>query len=107
MLIAAPVLIATRLEAFNDGGQDADGHPDFLGSHGMEDIAAVTDRRPELLADCEALPAELRAYLAAAFTQLLANTDFLSTLSGHLAGDAASQSRLPRHTDSLRGLTRL
>lgn len=106
-LIAAPVFIATKLEAFNDRGRDADGQPDFLGSHDMEDIVAVTDRRPELLAECEAMPAELRAYLAEAFTQLLANADFLSTLSGHLPGDTASQSRLPNLTDSLRGFTRL
>jgi hypothetical protein len=60
-LIAALVFIATKLEAFNDRGRDADGQPDFLDSHDMEDIVAVTDRRPELLAECEAMPAELRA----------------------------------------------
>ena len=73
----------------------------------MEDIVAVTDRRPELLAECVAMPADLRAYLAEAFTRLLANTDFLSTLAGHLPADAASQSRLPKLTNSLRGFTRL
>ncbi len=106
-LIAAPVFIATKLEAFNDRGRDAAGEPDYLGSHDMEDIVAVTDRRPELLAECAAMPADLRAYLAEAFTRLLANTDFLSTLAAHLPGDVASQSRLPILTDSLRGFTRL
>ncbi|MEX1166038.1 MAG: hypothetical protein WEK74_04080 [Hydrogenophaga sp.] len=72
-LIAAPVFIATKLEAFNDRGRDANGEPDFLVSHDMEDIVAVTDRRPELLVECEAMPVELRAYLAVAFTRLLAN----------------------------------
>lgn len=106
-LIAAPVFIATKLEAFNDRGRNAAGEPDYLGSHDMEDIVAVTDRRPELLAECVAMPADLRAYLAEAFTRLLANTDFLSTLAGHLPADAASQSRLPKLTNSLRGFTRL
>ncbi len=73
----------------------------------MEDIVAVTDRRPELLTKCEAMPAELRAYLASAFTGLLANADFLTTLAGHLPGDAASQSRLPKLIEALRGFTRL
>jgi hypothetical protein len=106
-LIAAPVFIATKLEAFNDRGRDANGEPDFLGSHDMEDIVAVTDRRPELLSECEAMPDELRAYLASAFSGLLANADFLTTLAGHLPGDAASQSRLPKLTDTLRAFTRL
>jgi hypothetical protein len=106
-LIAAPVFIATKLEAFNDRGRDANGEPDFLGSHDMEDIVAVTDRRPELLTECAAMPAELRAYLASAFHHLLAHADFLTTLAGHLPGDAASQSRLPKLTDTLRGFTRL
>ena len=68
---------------------------------------AVTDRRPELLAECAAMPAGLRVYLAEAFTRLLFNADFLSTLAGHLPGDGASQSRLPKLTDSLRAFTRL
>ena len=73
----------------------------------MEDIVAVTDRRPELMSECEAMPAELRDYLAEAFTALLANADFVTTLAGHLPGDAASQSRLAKLTDTLRDFTRL
>jgi len=61
-LIAAPVFIATKLEAFNDRGRDAAGELDYLGSHDMEDIVAVTDRRPELLAECAAMPAGMRAF---------------------------------------------
>lgn len=106
-LIAAPVFIATKLEAFNDRGRDANGEPDFLGRHDMEDIVAVTDRRPELLSECEAMPDELRAYLASAFSGLLANADFLTTLAGHLPRDAASQSRRPKLTDTLLAFTRL
>ena len=51
-LITAPVFIGTKLEAFKDRGKDADGRPDFLGSHDLEDIINVADRRPELQGEC-------------------------------------------------------
>jgi len=106
-LINAPVFIATKLEAFNDRGKDANGQPDFLGSHDMEDIITVTDRRPELLGECRAMPAELRSYLAQAFSTLFKHPDFETTLAGHLPGDAGSQTRLKRLSDALREFTQL
>jgi hypothetical protein len=106
-LINPPVFIATKLEAFNDRGKDANGQPDFLGSHDMEDIITVTDRRPELLAECRAMPAELRDYLALAFSSLFKHPDFETTLAGHLPGDAGSQTRLARLTATLREFTKL
>ena len=60
-LIAAPVFIGTKLEAFKDRGKDADGKPDYLGSHDLEDIITVADRRPELLEEFRAAAPELRA----------------------------------------------
>lgn len=106
-LIAAPVFIATKLEAFKDRGRDADGQPDYLGSHDMEDIITVADRRPELLGECRAAPADLRAYLAESFASLFDSADFVTTLAGHLPGDAASQARLKKLTETLRDFTRL
>lgn len=106
-LIAAPVFIATKLEAFNDRGKDASGQPDFLGSHDMEDIITVSDRRPELLDECRAMPAELRTYLAQAFNALFEQVDFESTLAGHLPGDASSQRRLKDLVKTLREFTSL
>lgn len=106
-LIAAPVFIATKLEAFKDRGKDASGQPNYLGSHDLEDIITVTDRRPELLDECQAMPAELRAYLAQEFTKLFASADFETSLAGHLPGDAASQSRLGKLSASLRSFTKL
>ena len=55
-LIAAPVFIATKLEAFKDRGKDASGQPDLLGSHDLEDIITVSDRRPELIEECGVAP---------------------------------------------------
>lgn len=42
-LIAAPVFIGTKLEAFKDRGKDVHGRPDYLGSHDLEDIITVAD----------------------------------------------------------------
>jgi hypothetical protein len=104
-LISAPVFIATKLEAFKDRGKDASGQPDFLGSHDLEDIITVTDRRPELIDECRAMPAELRDYLAKEFSALFANADFETTIAGHLPGDAASQTRLGKLKTTLRSFT--
>lgn len=106
-LIHAPVFVATKLEAFRDRGHDSDGQPDYLGSHDLEDIITVVDRRPELLAECGAASPELRAYLAGSFDTLLADKDFNTVLAGHLPGDMASQSRLPKLRASLRALAKL
>ena len=106
-LIAAPVFIGTKLEAFKDRGKDANGKPDFLGSHDLEDIITVVDRRPELLAECRAGAPELRAYLAAGFKALFANSEFEQALSGHLPGDAFSQQRVTPLAKTLRELSKL
>ena len=104
-LIAAPVFIATKLEAFKDRGKDANGQLDFLGSHDLEDIITVVDRRPELTDECRTMPVELREYLAQEFSVLFANADFEMTIAGHLPGDAASQSRLGKLKTTLRSFT--
>lgn len=106
-LISAPVFVGTKLEAFKDRGRDASGQPDYLGSHDLEDIITVADRRPELVDNCRAAPAELRDYLAASFAALLADPDFQSTLAGHLPGDAFSQRRLKGLRETLQALSQL
>lgn len=106
-LISAPVFIGTKLEAFKDRGKDAHGRPDFLGSHDLEDIITVADRRPALLGECHAATPELRAYLAAEFTALFANPEFEQALSGHLPGDAFSQQRARPLANTLRQLSTL
>lgn len=106
-LITAPVFIGTKLEAFKDRGKDDSGRPDFLGSHDLEDIITVADRRPELLAECRVAAPELRTYLAAEFTALFTNPEFEQALSGHLPGDAFSQQRTRPLANTLRELARL
>lgn len=89
-LIAAPLFVATKLEAFAGRGQG-----DFLFSHDTGDLLAVIDGRESLLDECRSSPPELRAYLSERFTGLLAQRAFRDALPGHFSGDAASQERLP------------
>jgi hypothetical protein len=59
------------------------------------------------LAECAAATPELRGYLAQAFSRLLADADFNTTLAGHLPGDASSQGRLQKLRDALHALANL
>lgn len=106
-MISAPVFVCTKLEAFKDRGRDVHGKPDFLGSHDLEDIITVVDRRPELLAECRLETAELRNYLATEFTALFANSEFETALAGHLPGDTFSQQRIRPLVNTLRELSNL
>jgi hypothetical protein len=101
-LIAAPVFLATKLEAF-----DGRGNGDFLFSHDLGDLLAVIDGRDTLLEECRVGPFELKAYLSERFLGLLALPSFLDALSGHLPGDAASQDRLPELVAKLRTIAGL
>ncbi len=106
-LITAPVFIGTKLEAFKDRGKHANGKPDYLGSHDLEDIITVADRRAELLEECSAAPPELRGYLSAEFTALFSDPEFEQALSGHLSGDSFSQQRVKPLAQTLRELAKL
>lgn len=101
-LIAAPVFLATKLEAFAGRGQG-----DFLFSHDLGDLIAVVDGREVLLEECRASPQALRAYLAERLQALLAQPAFRDAMPGHLPGDAASQERLPELLEKLRHLAGL
>lgn len=88
-LIAAPLFVATKLEAFHGRGGG-----DFLFSHDMGDLIGVIDGRDTLLDECESMDAELRGYLGAQFSALMQQRRFRDALPGHLPGDAIGQSRL-------------
>jgi hypothetical protein len=101
-LIAGPVFVATKLEAFKGRGRG-----DFLASHDIEDIVTVVDGRESLISEAEHSPVELRDYLATEIGRLTASDEFLDSLAGHLPGDAGSQSRLPSVIERLRAITSL
>ena len=100
-LIAAPVFVATKLEAFKGRGNG-----DFLVSHDLEDIVTVVDGRPALIDELRGAPEELRTYIATEISALLGTPGFLDALPGYLPGDSASQSRVPIVIDLLDTLTR-
>ena len=100
-LIAPPVFLATKLEAFRGRGGD-----DFLASHDLEDIAIVVDGRPELVNEVPTCESALRTYLTDEIGSLLRNRAFLEALSGHLPADETSQARLPIIRERLRLLSR-
>jgi hypothetical protein len=99
-LIAPPVFLATKLEAFHGRGGG-----DFLASHDLEDIAVLIDGRPELVHEVATCEDELRTYLADEIESLLRNAAFLEALPGHLPGDETGQARLPIIRERLRLLT--
>lgn len=55
-LVAAPVFLATKLEAFSGRGRG-----DYLFSHDLGDFLAVIDGRDSLVDECRSSRAELRA----------------------------------------------
>lgn len=89
-LIAPPVFLATKLDAFRGRGAG-----DFLASHDLEDVTVLIDGRPELVDEVRASDPALRTYIADEVSALLAEPAFIESLAGHLPGDDASQARLP------------
>jgi predicted nucleotidyltransferase len=88
-LISAPYFLATKLEAFHGRGQF-----DFRTSRDLEDIVAVVDGRPEIVAEAQQAATSLQRFLSDEFSALLAERDFLEALPGHLLPDAVSQQRI-------------
>lgn len=101
-LVTAPVFLGTKLEAFKDRGK-----ADYIASHDLEDVITVIDGRATLLDEATNSPADLRAYLALEFKQLLANNDFMTALPGQLPTDLGSQARLPSLLKKIRQLSEL
>lgn len=99
-LIAAPVFIGTKLEAFKGRGNN-----DYMASHDLEDIITVVDGRQTLLEEIGQSPRVLREYLALEFKQLLANRDFMDALRGQLPTDIGSQARVPTLLKKLKALS--
>ena len=81
--------MATKLAAFKGRGKG-----DFFGSRDLEDLIAVVDGRPALVAEVQAAGGDLRTYVRAGVKALLAAPRFLDGLPGYLLPDAASQSRI-------------
>jgi len=88
-LIASPVFVATKFEAFADRGQ-----ADLLGSHDLEDIVNVLDGRPEIVEEIAASPVELQRYLADWCGALLATPNFMDTMQSMVFPDESLAERV-------------
>jgi predicted nucleotidyltransferase len=75
--LSAPYFLATKLEAFNDRGNN-----DVYLSHDLEDVITVVDGRDELLQELAAAPAEVRRFVAGQFQAMLNHPDFSNVLPG-------------------------
>ena len=101
-IISAPVLIATKLVAFQDRGEG-----NFQASHDLEDIISVIDGRAELLEEFAVAAPEIRDYLDDEIGVLLGTPAFFDSIPAHLKPDSASQARLPLIISRLRVLAGL
>lgn len=98
-VVTPALFVATKLEAFHGRGGG-----DVVASHDLEDIVAVLDGRPEIVADVAAARDDLREYIGTEIRFLLDNPDFTEALGGFLLPDAASQARRSLVMERLRGL---
>lgn len=98
----APHFIAMKLEAFDSRGDGG-----YMASHDLEDVVAIVDGRAELVNEVAAVTGPLRSYLRDRVAALLDDPEFVAALPGHLAGDYASQSRLPLVLGRLRAISGL
>jgi hypothetical protein len=89
-MVSAPYFLATKLAAFDGRGQG-----DYMMSHDMEDIVAVLDGRPEVVAEVLNCEHQLKNHLKARLSALITDARFIEALPGHLPGDAGSQARVP------------
>jgi hypothetical protein len=89
-VIAAVHFLATKLEAF-----DARGKGDYVASHDLEDVLAIVDGRPSLVAELESAADEAAVFVRRRLGELTSDSSFLDAVAGHLPGDSASQRRVP------------
>lgn len=99
--IDGPHFCATKLEAFASRAKG-----DYL-HHDLEDFIGLVDERPALVAEIAACPQDTLRFIATTTRDLLVVPGFLDLLPGHLAGDEASQGRLPALIQKLRKIAAL
>jgi hypothetical protein len=73
----------------------------------MEDIVAVLDGRPELIAEIRESSEKVRTYLAEKFAAMFNDPKFVDALPGHLLPDMASQARLPLLLEQIREIIQI
>ena len=100
-MIAPPLFVATKLEAFEDRGNS-----DYLESHDLEDVLSVVDGRPELLDEIAHSNLDLRSYVEGVIGRLMADEGFINALPG-LILEGSPAVRLPIVIDRLSKIARV
>jgi len=72
----APLIVATKLEAFCSRGNN-----DYLASHDLEDMLALFEGREILLREIERAPQELREFLAGLIQRFLETREFRQAIT--------------------------
>jgi hypothetical protein len=86
-ILPIALYLATKLEASKDrGGRD------YLNDHDMEDIITIIDGIEDV-AEIESAPMFVKDFIQKEIKRLLADRDFLSSISGHLGFDATAATR--------------
>jgi predicted nucleotidyltransferase len=98
-VISAPMMLATKLEAFHGRGQG-----DYMASRDIEDFITIVDGRVELMSEVAKSSEEVQIYLREEIDDLLSDNRFVDSVAGHLHPDAASQARLALVIERLRAL---
>ncbi|WP_296509383.1 hypothetical protein [Rhodoferax sp.] len=75
--LSAPYFMATKLEAFQDRGNN-----DVYLSHDLEDVITVVDGREELISELSSAPPDVRDFVAQTLRGILRHTDFTNVLPG-------------------------
>ena len=105
-IVDGPHFCATKLESFADRGLDEDDQRNWY-HHDLEDVVALVDGRQELIAEVANADQNVRRYITEQVQKLLDTPAFMEALPGHLAGDSASQARVPLVVERLRALTKV
>lgn len=94
--VAAPYLLATKIEAFK-----ARGHGDYLSSHDLEDIITVIAGRIEIADEVALEREELKLYLKNFFDAIMKDNDFKTALPGHLNDGPITNQRIKTVSDRI------
>jgi predicted nucleotidyltransferase len=101
-LIAAPVFLATKLEAFATRGRG-----DLMVSHDFEDVVNVIDGRSGIVDDVAGAETSLRTYLAGRFDEILHDANFINTLPGLLTYDEIYDERVRRVRERIEAIAKI
>ena len=91
--LSAPYFMATKLEAFNDRGNN-----DVYLSHDLEDVITVVDGREELIGELTSAQPDVRDFVAQTLRGILRHPDFTNALPGIVSQSTRTGLVLQRFT---------